>query len=128
MKNLFEIKFDEPMRITVINDDGIVFTSQNLNLEISHNHDRECCEMVYADWSVLDLYKIDEEYNRLCIVGIEGIGFMLILIFNNFRQEKKVLIPCYNYKNGWYSDKLDLYVKSGDRSVKIDITDFKEDN
>lgn len=96
------------------------------NIKINDYHDQECCEKVYADWSILH-YEIkniiNRKYNKLIIKSVEDMGFILYFeaIQDNpksFNYGVKILIPCYNKQYGYYSDELHLIINN----KTIDIT------
>lgn len=119
------------MKIKNINETSIIFDN---GYELEAFHDRDCCEEVYADFSVLPNYNVsnitgktinireidfEENLNKL-VKGIEGQGFNLISkIGENF------FVPCYNEQNGYYSSNLTLFLHKGKET--LDITDFVED-
>lgn len=121
------------MKIKNITESNIIFDN---GYEMEAFHDRDCCEDVYADFSVLQNYNIsnitgktinireidfEENLNKL-VKGIEGQGFNLISkIGENF------FVPCYNEQNGYYSSNLTLILHKQEEKETLDITDFIED-
>lgn len=121
------------MKIKNITESNIIFDN---GYELEAFHDRDCCEDVYADFSVLQTYNIsnitgntinireidfEENLNKL-VKGIEGQGFNLISkIGENF------FVPCYNEQNGYYSSNLTLILHKQEEKETLDITDFIED-
>ena len=104
------------MKIIKITDEAITF---NDGTEITHNHDQDCCENVYADFRSLKDQDIKQkEIKRISIVGVKDAGFRLNGYF----------IPCYNSQNGYYSDNLELIITypNGDKLVK-NLAGFIED-
>lgn len=107
-------------------------------LELWDHHDQDCCESVYADFSVADsynciagdksVYDLDFDDKTLLdtIERVCGEGFNLF-----DREGNSVFIPCYNVQNGWYSS--DLSLRYGDqkrgkfKEINIsDCTKFRE--
>lgn len=121
------------MKIKNITESNIIFDN---GYELEAFHDRDCCEDVYADFSVLQSYNVsnitgdtinireidfEENLNKL-VKGIEGQGFNLISkIGENF------FVPCYNEQNGYYSSNLTLILHKQEEKETLDITDFIED-
>jgi len=121
------------VKIKNITESNIIFDN---GYELEAFHDRDCCEDVYADFSVLQTYNVsnrtgntinireidfEENLNKL-VKGIEGQGFNLISkIGENF------FVPCYNEQNGYYSSNLTLILHKQEEKETLDITDFIED-
>lgn len=121
------------MKIKSINENNIIFDN---DYKLEAFHDQDCCEEVYADFSVLQTYNVsnitgktinireidfEENLNKL-VKGIEGQGFNLISkIGENF------FVPCYNEQNGYYSSNLELILHKNKNTETLDITDFIED-
>lgn len=98
-------------------------------VKISDHHDQDCCEAVYADLEDINLYKnslIDNYYGykELIIKGVEDVGFLLCFMKNN-EEGEKILIPCHNEQNGYYSDGLDLIVEHNGERETFDIGKYK---
>lgn len=89
---------DNSIKIMYATDERIMFNDGSY---ICFNHDADCCEHNYADFSSIkdsvidgvDLYTIELEYN--------GYGFLL----------NGHLVNCYSDQNGYYSYALDVYYK-----------------
>jgi len=83
-------------------DDYIIGIELENGVRITHYHEQDCCENVYADWEYLE----DTDISSLLSDGlieleiVKGSGFRLNGIF----------IPAYNRQNGYYSDELDIIV------------------
>lgn len=110
------------------NDINIEFEKESM--VISYDHDQDCCENVYADFSSVKYHiekLIDKNVKEIVFKGIEEIGFLICFYFD-WEDSEKIFVPCYNSQNGYYSDKLALIVKRGEIKKEIDITAFKEDN
>lgn len=100
------------MKIVSWNDDGIVFSDGS---SITHNHDQDCCETNYPDYSVLDVFYNDEEFDDYFITPVDEAGFNLVLTSKGFFDldltvSKRIFIPCYSYQNGYYSTNLEIHV------------------
>jgi len=95
-------------------------------ISISHDHEQDCCENVYADIEAVIYHKehiIGEKFEKLVIKEVTEIGFLLCLEKNNWSPGIKILVPCYNEQNGFYGRNLDLIVNG----KKIDISHLVED-
>ena len=121
----------EPSKLKDINvdGDGVTLTFDNDVVVLESYHDQDCCEHVYADFSIMDLYikQLKAEYKKIVIKGVEGIG-ILVCFQEEYGSTEKVLVPCYNSQNGYYSDDLTLSITHKEITKKIDITDYKEDD
>ena len=95
-------------------------------------HDQDCCENVYADFSVMGYYKkqiLDDYYGlrSLKISGVEGLGFIIHFVYGD-ENSQKVLISCHNEQNGYYGTNLYLHIKHNDEpEVVVDISDYEQD-
>lgn len=91
------------MRIKEITDERITFDNGNY---ITYDHEQDCCEWNYADFS----YLVGE-------AGIMDYDFPEELIFEfasgyGFRfgsDYRKFFVPCYSDQNGYYSSDIDIY-------------------
>lgn len=121
------------MKIKEITESKIIFDKGYI---LNYFHDQDCCEQVYADFTVLETYNVstktgkninikeidfEENLNKL-VKGIKGQGFNMIS-----KIGEKFFVPCYNDQNGYYSDKLELILYKKDSKETLDITDFKKD-
>lgn len=74
--------------------DGSTITSQ---------HDQDCCEYNYADFTAIDDLAREWEFEHpILFEGLEY-GFR----FGN--ENKMVFVPCYSEQNGYYSDSVNIY-------------------
>ena len=91
------------MKISTVTDQAIFFDNGNT---ITYNHEQDCCECNYADFSVLNENTINYDYafnENLEFKKIDKSGFM-------FGSEGRwIFIPCYSSQNGYYSDDIDIY-------------------
>jgi hypothetical protein len=120
----------------VLVGDEIVFKFENgKELKINCYHRDDCCENVYADFSIFKyLIKdlIGKQISNIVIKGVEDMGFLVCLgLKEKWRDTidnySKVFVPCYNYQNGYYSDNLELQLSYDGVEIKIDISDMVED-
>lgn len=88
-----------------INSEAIIFSN---GYQLISEHDQDCCENHYLDFSdlVLDdfkhcLFDLDSEFFE----KIEDYGIAIIPINNH-----KIRIPEYGYNNGYYSSELILTI------------------
>ena len=79
-------------------------------MSIGYDHDQDCCERVYADFSTLEHHL--DEINKKCvsrveIKAVEDIG-IIIFFYPHASYEKRigVLIGCHNEQNGYYSSNM----------------------
>lgn len=111
-------------------------TDQGLTLgdiEINDHHSQDCCEEVYVAWKDNDAHKQEfEDISHLKIEGIAGYGLKVHLYAERdgwfISPITSFNIPAYNSQNGYYSDQLDLLIKTEGGTIEWDITEFKEDD
>ncbi len=126
-KKITDIVGSEENYVEFVFEDG-----EKLRLE--GLHDQDCCENVYADFSVLKYYSeaIKEgDFSQMVIKGVEGMGFLLCFLNGRdyeFEGNVKILVPCYNSQNGYYSGELRLGIRYGKINIEINISDFVEDH
>ena len=105
-----------------ISDDSIcIYFEDGTNINIADHHNDDCYESVYADFSIMQYYNniIGNIYTTFSIYGIKGMGFVM-----KFGEYDKILIPCYNIQNGYYSSNLTLSING----TEIDISNLVEDH
>lgn len=95
------------MRITKHNDDVIEFSDGST---ITYEHEPDCCETNWADFSVLEVFYKGEEFEGYKVKPIED-GFLLILEgVKPSGKSHSIYIPCYSDQNGYYSSDLTINV------------------
>lgn len=121
------------MKITKIDEKTIKFDDGFSGKTLEWEHEQDCCEDVYADFSALKAYNISpktgeplsiydvdfEETILNLIVPVEDEGFSLVS-----KKGEKFFVPCHNEQNGYYSDDLFLILTDaydGD-SERIDVS------
>lgn len=120
---IIDVKLDN----TKTDLDVIFIGDNNYTLELSYYHEDDCCEKVYADFSVIEYYIKDiikfGIINEIIIKTVEDTGFIICFNGKEYKRPLKIFIPCYDEQNGYYSSKLELIIKSGNISIdKIDIS------
>lgn len=127
----FEITDERDWRAEIIS--YILFDNGK---KLVSRHDKECCEMVYADFknmqvmgerdkNYVDSDDLDFFENILdSIVPIKDLGFYLVS-----KQGICLLVSCYNIQNGYYSSDLTLEYggKSKDVSQCVPDREYTED-
>lgn len=125
------------MKIVKITEKGIEFNNGN---KLSHYHEQDCCESVYAEWLVLKDYNtlgengdataLDVEFDNDIYKDIELVkdeGFKL-----SYNGGGSVFIPCHNSQNGYYSSDLALHYTrkrvAGETTESLNITDCTKDD
>lgn len=92
------------MRIIRISDERILFDNGDY---IFYDHDQDCCENNYADFTVISHNDVNVGYDfkpdEMVFKKIEGAGFC----FGN--EGHMIFVPCYSEQNGWYSDEIEIY-------------------
>lgn len=79
---------------------------------VTWEHQQDCCEDVYADFTQL-LDKVGQEFPNLHIEEVPNSGFRIGGEF----------IPCYNSQNGYYNDQLHLVITMCGIASKMNISD-----
>lgn len=118
------------MKIEKWNDDCIWFTDGST---ISYDHYQECCEYNWADFSVLEVFYQDEEFNNFEIIPVNEYGFLLSLELPtpdwwvcDYTPTKKIFIPCYSEQNGYYSSDITIIIRGPEREPKDVYLDCEE--
>lgn len=91
------------MKIVNVTEEEIIFDNGN---KITFDHDRDCCEYNYADFSILNPNVVNYDYDfseNLDFKFIDEAGF----IFGS--EGHYIFIPCYSYQNGYYTIQIDIY-------------------
>lgn len=110
------------MKITKFDDDKIEFSDGSA---ITYEHEQDCCECNWADFSVLEVfYDKDFEFNRYDVTPVDGAGFLLSLYYEGSslcyeEWRKNIFIPCYSDQNGYYATDLDIVITSGDEVKRV---------
>jgi len=115
---IYEKKFTEKIKIQgvdIINEEFVHFYLPNDGfLKISGHHSQDCCESVFADFSVIAYYKEalqEHEFSKLEIKRVKDMGFLICFEKQN-NEFIKIFVPCYNCQNGYYSDDLSLIIET----------------
>lgn len=91
------------MKIRQVTDEAIIFDNGNT---ITFDHEQDCCEYNYADFSILNENVVNYNYNfkeNLKFRAVEGMGF-------KFGSDGRwIFIPCYSEQNGYYTEEIDIY-------------------
>lgn len=113
------------MKVILVNDYGLKFEDGST---LYSDHDQDCCEHHYLDFSALDLQdfeglEFDLSIPDLLIEKVEDYGIRLVPINGH-----PVSIPGYGYNNGYYSANLTVIIENTDRNskLKIDISECQE--
>lgn len=93
-------KFNEQIKITSITEDAIIF---NDGSEITFDHEQDCCEKNYADFSQLEDLAKETTFTWDLNFEICNGGFR----FGNLG--KMFFIPCYSEQNGYYTKNINIY-------------------
>lgn len=129
METLFEKEIIGVVSDFKQTDESMSFKVDELSVVLSTEHDQDCCEHVYGDFSVTAyLKKIDgRKIEKIKIKSVDGIGFLVVLVFN-YDSPEKVFIPCYNFQSGYYSSDLSLLIEIENVKTKVDISNLVEDH
>lgn len=91
------------MKIKTVTDEAIIFDNGN---KITYDHEQDCCEWSYADFSILNPNVVNYDYDfneNLEFKAVDGQGFY-------FGEEGHwIFIPCYSEQSGYCSDDVDIY-------------------
>lgn len=130
-KELYRIEIaGSKVQSVALKDDVVTFTFENGRvIKLNDEHHYDCCERVYADFSNFPYHAeriVGKEFDTFIVKGVSDIGF-LVCFENEYEIGEKVLVPCYNEQNGYYSNELKLLIADGDKRTEIDLVGFKED-
>lgn len=122
----FELVGTDKLLSVVVNDSGAQLTFENSGvMVIKDYHEQDCCEHVWADMDTFDLYArqiIDKEYDKVIILPVQEMGF-IVWLHHPYQNGEKVLVPCYNSQNGYYSSSLELQVAFNEAQHTFDISE-----
>lgn len=110
------------MKIESWDDERITFDDGSY---ISYDHEQDCCEYNYADFSVLDVMlgrdKDYIEFDSFEIDTVDDGGFLIKLKLANDRVLRgayhNIFIPCYSEQNGYYSDDITIIYSDKNNNV-----------
>lgn len=110
------------MKITKWDDDRIYFSDGST---ISYQHEQDCCEYNYADFSVLDVMlghdKDYTEFDSFKINAVDYGGFLIKLKLPDNRilcgPYRNIFIPCYSEQNGYYTTNITIVYSDKDGTV-----------
>lgn len=131
MKDIYTIKIEDQIVGMSLDDiqvnESVTFTTQKGKvIVIKSDHVEDCCEHVFADFSILKYATkhilAQEKTKEISFKGVEKMGFLMII------GDNKYFIPCYNIQNGYYSSDLGLVVIEDNVKHKVNISDFVEDD
>lgn len=137
-QELFKQEINQQITSVKTGENGLVLKLAETTLTFTHEHEQDCCENVFADFSPMEDHadQLDNKFlAELIIKGVDEMGFLLCFILKQnednhdyTRESLKVFIPCYNEQNGYYSDDLTLVIELNNTKTTIDISGFVEDN
>ena len=110
------------MKITKWDEDRITFDDGSY---ISYDHNQDCCEYNYADFSVLDVMlgrdKDYTEFDSFKINAVDDGGFLIKLKLPDNRilckPYRNIFIPCYSEQNGYYTTNITIIHSDKDGNV-----------
>lgn len=91
------------MQIANVTEKEIIFDNGN---KITFDHEQDCCEWNYADFSILNPNVVNYDYDfseNLDFKFVEEAGF----VFGS--EGHYIFIPCYSDQNGYYSTEISIY-------------------
>lgn len=127
---IYTKKFKEETEVSIsVSDNGLKIVADEGEIELSDHHEQDCCEHVYADWSVAENYKdqLKDKYSEIEIRGVAEDGFIIAIGGYYSTALTKIFVPCYNSQNGYYSSGLELVITEGGKSETHNISDYVED-
>lgn len=107
------------------------------DITLSTHHDQDCCEHVYGDFSIFKYHETQLAGNERMASGaklkeivIKAVADTGILVCFEFYGDswEKVLVPCYNYQNGYYSSQLSMKITKGKAVTEVDVSGAVEDH
>ncbi len=130
MSKIFTQKFKEESQVSlVVSDNGLKIVTDEGDIELSDHHYQDCCESVYADWSVAENYvnQLKDKFGEIEIRGVAEDGFIIAFGGYYATSLSKIFIPCYNSQNGYYSSGLTLEIRENGKTETHDISEYVED-
>ncbi len=128
MKELYKLKLNTSITKIESDDSSVSLYFGDRVMGLRTTHDQDCCESVYGDFGNFKYQKDDilkSKSTEIIINGVESLGFLVS--FGGYPLIK-VLVPCYNSQNGYYSDELLLSIKDGEKEVILDLKDYKDND
>jgi hypothetical protein len=129
-ETIYSKKFKEISQVSlVVSENSLRIVTDEGDIELSDHHDQDCCENVYADWSVAENYKdqLKSKYSEIEIRGVADDGFIIAIGGYYTTSLTKIFIPCYNSQNGYYGSGLTLEIKENGKTKTHDISEYVED-
>jgi len=128
---ILEREYTDKKISSISTEDGVVTISfvDGSQIKLSSHHDQDCCESVYADFSVMKYHKeqlVGNELDYLALKRVPDMGFLIVFGFGY--SYEKIFIACYNSQNGYYSSNLSIILQEGETKTEVDISDCVEDN
>ncbi len=112
----------------IVEDEKLTVKFDEGNLILSSYHSQDCCESVYADFSIMKYHEGQFKEGYMKNLVIKKVSEMGVLLCFDMKYETiKIFIPCYNSQNGYYSSNLELQIEFNGTATKIDISDAVED-
>ena len=110
------------VKVIKVGDYGIIFDN---GLELSSNHQSDCCEshelyfrdLTLADFEGLEFDLSDENFFK----RVDGYGIELIPLAGH-----SVRVAGHGYNNGYYSSNLDLVLSGKDFNKVYDISECQD--
>lgn len=106
-------------KVIYVNNDVVRFDDKS---ELYSDHDQDCCEHHYLDFSQLSLSDFDglefDLSSPSFFEKVEGYGIRLIPINGH-----PISVPGYGSNNGYYSANLTLILERPSSFTKFDITE-----
>ena len=97
-------------RLLKIEDERIIFEGGHC---LSFDHEQDCCENNYADFSVFEDYvgKFFVNADKVQIRFVDGSGFLLEGFMDDLicSYQWPIFVPCYSEQNGYYTTDISIY-------------------
>jgi hypothetical protein len=128
-----DIQVNKKVKDVIVEEESVtLILEDDTKIKYATEHDQDCCEHVYGDFSSFELYKKDilkkfssyEVLSKIELARILGDGFLLRFLSKDNDEAVKVFVPCYDFQNGYYSDDLELIITNENTSTRIDISDL----
>lgn len=115
--------------LTVSESDFTVQRNDLKPIRLSHYHEQDCCESVYADWPYTRPFIAQDftpkYYETLRVFGVPDGGIVMRFFPPEAEGTPPIsfFVPCYNSQNGYYSSALDLACDQD----RFSVSDFVKD-
>ena len=117
-----KMRFYPEVKVVKVNEEGIEFSDGTV---ISHYHDQDCCEHVYANWiDWSNDFSNVVEIRSLTIWTVPDAGIRIEFSHGYQSRDFVWFVACYDEQNGYYNSNLEITISTGENAlVAVDVSD-----